>query len=324
MTAAASGGAFHPSSAGSAPRVDLVIAGNLLVDDIVLAGGRTWMGEAGGAALHAALGASLWPAAIGVASVGGTDYPAAALRALAARGVALDGVRPSGKPALRTWLLYEPEVRQVVHQLGRPSHAEVSPRHADLPAAFRGARAFHLAPMPIDVQREWVEALASSGATISLDPYTPIDAATLPAWQDLLAGVDLLFVSEDDLRLPGTDARPEPVLERLAGGRLRRIFFKRGRRGGVIHDRDAGARAWAALGGDAIDATGAGDAFAGGYLAALVRDADPEEALRQALVSASFAIEDWGARGAQAAAPARAAARLREWFPAASATRGAR
>ena len=50
--------------------LDLVIAGNLLVDDIVYPDGRTRMGEAGGAALYMALAASLWDAKVGIASAG--------------------------------------------------------------------------------------------------------------------------------------------------------------------------------------------------------------------------------------------------------------
>ena len=38
---------------------DLVVLGNLLVDDVVFPDGRTRMGEAGGATLYASLGAAL-------------------------------------------------------------------------------------------------------------------------------------------------------------------------------------------------------------------------------------------------------------------------
>ena len=41
---------------------DVVLLGNLLVDDIVLRDGSTLMGEPGGAVLHAALAAALWGA----------------------------------------------------------------------------------------------------------------------------------------------------------------------------------------------------------------------------------------------------------------------
>jgi sugar/nucleoside kinase (ribokinase family) len=63
-----------------------------------------------------------------------------------------------------------------------------------------------------------------------------------------------------------------------------------------------------------VDATGAGDAFAGGFLAGLVTQSDVNRAIEQGIVSASFAIEDWGGRGLMAATPAVAAERHAEWF----------
>ena len=68
------------------PVPPLVILGNLLVDDdMVFPDGRTRMAAPGGATLYAALGASLWGLAAGVASVRGDDYPPEALEALTAR-----------------------------------------------------------------------------------------------------------------------------------------------------------------------------------------------------------------------------------------------
>jgi len=97
---------------------DLVVLGNLLVDDMVFPDGRTRIAEPGGATLYAALGASLWGLAAGVVSVRGDDYPLSALDALAARGVDLSGVRPLGRPGLRTWLLYEGARPQVIGTRG--------------------------------------------------------------------------------------------------------------------------------------------------------------------------------------------------------------
>ena len=139
---------------------ELVVLGNLLLDDMVFPDGRTRMAEPGGATLYAGLAASLWGLRAGVASVRGDDYPAWALSALAARGVDLAGVAALGGPGIRTWLLYEGARRQVVHRLDRPTHARVSPAPGGLPPAWRGAGAFHLAPMPFDVQRDLVAALS--------------------------------------------------------------------------------------------------------------------------------------------------------------------
>ena len=45
---------------------------------------------------------------------------------------------------------------------------------------------------------------------------------------------------------------------------------------------------------DAIDTTGAGDTYSGGFLAMYVRSRDPLKAGLSGTVSASFAIEDFG------------------------------
>ncbi len=292
--------------------LDLVVLGNLLVDDVVLDDGRTRMGEPGGATLYASLAATLWGLAVGVASVRGTDYPRAALAALATRGVDLTGVRPLDREGLRTWLLYEGAIRRVVHRLGSPTHAEVSPGPGDLPAAYLDARAFHLAPMPLETQRPLVERLARrAGALLALDPHEPVSDDTLPAWREVLAQVDVLFVGEDEMRLPEAAADPRAALRRLAGGRLRLVAFKRGARGGVLYDvrADRGLR-WAAGDGPVVDPTGAGDCFAAGLLAGLLAGETLDDALARAVASTSFALEDWGPAGLLAATPHEAARRL--------------
>src|SRR6185369_7021940 len=116
----------------------------------------------------------------GVVTWRGADYPDWPLEALAARGVALDGVHPLGRPGVRTWLLYEGRRRRVVHHEGGATHLEVSPLPDRIPPAWRDARAFHIAPMPIEVQGALVEALALlPGAFVSLDPHVHLRADTL-------------------------------------------------------------------------------------------------------------------------------------------------
>jgi ribokinase len=274
------------------------------------------MGEAGGAALYAALGAALWGVKVGVASVRGEDYPIAALDALGARGIDLSGVRALDGPGVRTWLLYEERGRRVIHRLGSPPHEQVSPRPEDLAAHFRDARAVHLAPMPFSIQSALIVALAERSQTaVSLDPHEPIREDNLGAWRAVLAHVDALFVSEDELRLPGAVLDPRQALRSLAGGRLRFVAFKRGRQGGLLYDAHGRTfTEWPPVPRVSGDPTGAGDAFAGGFLAAIVAGRPLEAALDQAIVSASFALENWGAHGLIAATREEADRRLREWL----------
>jgi cytidine kinase len=129
--------------------------------------------------------------------------------------------------------------------------------------------------------------------------------------------VDVLFVSEDELRLPAAALDPRVALRALAGagGRLRFVAFKRGRQGGLLYDaRERAFIEWPPVPRLSGDPTGAGDAFAGGFLAAIVAQRPLESALDQAIVSASFALEGWGATALLAATREEADRRLREWL----------
>jgi len=272
---------------------DLVVLGNLLVDDVVYDDGSTRMQQPGGAALYVALGASLWNVSVGIVSRIGDDYPADILQSLRERRVDLGGVRSIGRAGLRTWLLYEGDLRRLVHRLEGPTHAEVSPRFAEIPPSWLQSRAFHLAPMPFDLQGEWVAALQQCpDALISLDPYDLLTADRVGAWRELLLGVDILLFGEDEMEIAGGRRDPLPVLRRLAGpGRLRHLLFKQGPRGGLWLDmKGVEGKRWQARKGATIDPTGAGDAFAGGVLAGLLRGETMPAALQMGVVSASFAL----------------------------------
>ena len=170
---------------------------------------------------------------------------------------------------------------------------------------------------PRECQRRLVQALAAhTGAFVSLDPHDPLTEASLDAWHEVLAGTDLLFASEEELALDGIEHDPAGTLARLAAGRLARVAVKRGARGGVMHDLAGGREVpWRACAfGPVVDPTGAGDAFAGGMLAGLLRDDAPEIAIARGAVSASFAIEAWGAGGLFAATRDEAERRLATWL----------
>ena len=294
----------------------IVLLGNLLVDDVVLADGTTRMGQAGGALLYGALGATLWESRPGLVSVLGDDYPAQALEKLQQRGVDLAGVQPLGRSGVRTWLLYEGDARRLIHRLGCPTHEEVSPSPALIPSEWTAARAFHLAPMPFDVQRELLTALrAHRPAFISVDPHLPVTEETLHEWRRALADADAFFPGEDELLLDGAHADPHRVLPRLVSGRLRFVVFKRGARGGVLYDaHDERFYNWDARSVVVVDQTGAGDAFGAGLILAYLEGLPVEACLQRAVVTASFAVAGWGPEALLAATRADAGARLRQWY----------
>ena len=293
----------------------IVLLGNLLVDDVVLADGTTRMGQSGGALLYGALGATLWESRPGLVSVLGDDYPARVLEMLEERGVDLTGVHPLGRPGVRTWLLYEGPVRRLIHRLGCPAHEEVSPRPALIPSEWTAARAFHLAPMPFDVQRALLTALRARPAFVSIDPHLPVTEETLHEWREVLADADAFLPGEDELLLDGAHEDPRRALPRLVNGRLRFVVFKRGANGGVLYDaHDERFYSWDARAAVVLDQTGAGDAFGVALILAHLEGLPIEACLQRAVVTASFAVAGWGPEALLAATRADAEARLRQWY----------
>jgi sugar/nucleoside kinase (ribokinase family) len=283
----------------------LVLLGNLLVDDIVFADGTTRMGEPGGAIMYAALGAAIWGTCVGCVSLVGTDYPVAMLEALEAHCIDLAGVHRLPGPGVRTWLLYEGHLRRLIHRLGSPTHEQVSPGPEHIPAAWRSAPAFHLAPMPFAVQCRALRALAPDVSRfVSVDPHLPVTEETLHDWREALADADAFFPSEDELLLEDTQADPRRVLPRLAGGRLRFVVFKQAARGGILYDtREDRFHRWTGRATKVSDPTGAGDAFAAGFISAHLEGLPVAACLDRAVVSASFAIEAPGAASLLEARP---------------------
>ncbi len=296
-------------------RAELVCLGNLIVDDVMFADGTTRLAQPGGASLYVALAAALWGTRVAIVAPVGDAYPRETLDALVARGVDLSALRPLNRAGLRTWLRYEPAGRRLEHQPSSPTHVEASPTPEDLAVVSTDSRAFHIAPIPVVCQERLVEALAARrDCHVSIDPHEPIREDTLAQWRPLLNAIDTLFVSEEEIALPGLDDTPAQALRRLESGRLRSVELKQGAAGGVHFDvATQRAFRWPAHTRKVVDPTGAGDAFAGGYLSGLLAGLRTPASLARGVVSASFALEGWGAEGLLAATSSEAGARFDEW-----------
>jgi ribokinase len=163
--------------------------------------------------------------------------------------------------------------------------------------------------MPADVQQSLVAALGGVPALLSLDPYLLFRADALPAFRAVVPAVDVFFVSEDE------DELGETALLALARARTRFLLWKRAARGGRLWDvRQKTFVDWAARAEAVRDPTGAGDAFAGGFLAGLLLGEGPVPALERGVVSASFALAESGPAGMLVATAKAAENRRREWY----------
>ncbi|MDQ3870480.1 MAG: PfkB family carbohydrate kinase, partial [Chloroflexota bacterium] len=236
----------------------------------------------------------------------GPDYPLSHISLVRDAGVRLALVEVA-HASIHDWALYESDrVRRFINWVGSGSHLEQSIRADELPGEVLSARACHVAPMPLTVQAGLVQALASRGVRIvALDPheeYIPGHEAELV---ELLRSVTLFLPSRLETQLLYGRDDPEDAAAAFASAGPKAVAIKLGAEGSIVSAPGAAPRHVPAVPVRAVDPTGCGDSFCGGFVAAFRRGADAITAACHGTVSASFTVET---RGASAVLPLDAAA----------------
>lgn len=311
----------------------LFTAGGMIIDNVVSPTGAVHRETLGGNAVYSAAGARLWLDAVGIVALIPRNYPLQWVELLRDVGINTEGIsscpeyvgcsewffyRDDGSRADR--LYAEPgtfegfglsgdhlDAAQVtafeaflrarsVNGLDFSAFRRLHPvRTADVPESYREVQGVHLAPNDPVAQRTMAQDLRQKGRFITLDPG--FHAAALPgtALHECLPLLDAVLPSEKELRLmvPGVPHSEGLAQLRRAGASV--AVVKLAAAGALLdYGKHAGPVLIPVIPVNAIDPTGAGDAFCGGYLAGLLATADPVCAALCGTVSASFAVESYG------------------------------
>lgn len=329
--------------------IDLVTTGGIILDNVVTADGSLHLEGLGGNAVYSAAGARLWSKGVACVGLIPRNYPSAVLEPLAAAGIDLSGIQVlEADVASPEWFFHREDGSRVdglhapsdalrafglsgsridpadarrfeAHLRASGSHDRgfsafrtahpVEPEHVP-DAVWAQARAIHCAPNRLDAQRRLVSRARAAGLVVSLDPGRQARDMTAGDLDALIGACDIFLPSEAEIGIlmPGED--PVRALRQLArpGGAV--IAGKLGSRGSVVIAPGDEPVAIPVYPVDAPDPTGAGDAYAGGFLAGFLATRDPVLAACCATVSASFAVEGFGPHRLLAASPAQARERL--------------
>jgi cytidine kinase len=285
---------------GNVQVVDLVTIGYLTLDDLVLNDDRVLRNTPGGGALFSAVGARTWSRTVGIHACSGGDYPAEFLEFIREGGIDVQGISAGPPRSLRLWLLEEDGLRK--QQLPKLASAEAQDMDAarrGLPSVYRGAAGYHVAPALPATQRKTISQIRefAPGAWVTLDIWAePFFDARPYLEPGFLAGFDAFLPSDKEVEaLWGLDDLPG-VMRHLASSGPVIVAVKRGERGSLVFDREHD-RFWEVpiVPVNTVDSIGAGDAYCGGFLAGLIETGDALEAVLRGTVSASFAVQGYGA-----------------------------
>jgi sugar/nucleoside kinase (ribokinase family) len=147
------------------------------------------------------------------------------------------------------------------------------------------ARIFHFAA-PELLGSFWPEgclaaarALKERGRTISLDTFVSPGSSAIEEHRPLLGLVDLAMPNEEEARLITGRVRVPDMAAYLLEAGVKVAVIKRGERGAVVATREEFHEV-PAQAVRVVDTCGAGDNFAGGFLAGYLRGLSPEKAAR--------------------------------------------
>lgn len=257
------------------------------------------LGCIGGDALYAVLAARLWePTAEMVAPVG-CDFPSTILDRMETAGLSSSGLTPRTQRTLHNRIVYEQDgTRSWTLFSTEADFHKLSPRPEDIPIKFREAEAFMVLAMTLAAQETLVEHLRdSTKAIIALDPQEDYIVGNEASLRRLVTRTDIFMPSADEVRRLLGHEDWSAAARTFAEWGPKIVVIKLGNQGCLVYDRPS-AREFrvAAVPATVRDATGAGDCFCGAFLARLIQDpSDLPAAARAATVTASFAVEGYGA-----------------------------
>jgi ribokinase len=173
------------------------------------------------------------------------------------------------------------------------TNADVEARTADI----AGARvAVTQLEQPVPVTERFLRIASDAGVTTV---FNPAPAADLPA--GLLALCDYVTPNEAEaealtgIAVTGQDSAARAAAALLAQGVRRGAVVTLGADGALLMDAEGARHVPALRAGDAVDTTGAGDAFNGGFACALAEGRSLDGALRFATAVAALSVTKPGA-----------------------------
>lgn len=255
----------------------------------------------GGAANLAAWLAEFGAEVLFIARVGDDGEGRAAAHALEAAGVrcawTVDTTRSTGACIVivtadgERSMLPDAGANDALAPTDIPSDAFAPDRHLHVSAytLFKsGSRAAGL----IAIRRAVDEGMSTSVDVSSTAPLAQVGVAQFLDWT---AGVRICFANADEARLmSGVDDLR--VAARTLAASYPLVVVKCGAHGALAYSSETGLVEVPAHTGPVVDTTGAGDAFAAGFLATYAQDATVEECLQVASRTAGRAVAGVGAR----------------------------
>jgi sugar/nucleoside kinase (ribokinase family) len=274
--------------------MSLLVVGSVALDTV-----ETPFGLAtdllGGSATFFSAAASLF-CRVQLVGVVGSDYPMNDLQFLAQRGVDLAGLEQVPGESFRWAGVYSYDLNSRETKETRLGvFADFKPR---IPESFRDAKLVFLGNIDPDLQNEVLDQVRAP-SLVACDTMNYWISGKRESLMRLLKRVDLLLVNDTEARELSGDHNLLRAARWIHRHGPKLVIVKKGEHGAILYTHDFIFFAPGYPLEEVFDPTGAGDAFAGGFMGYLARTESLDASdLRRAMVYGSalgsFAVEKFG------------------------------
>lgn len=171
----------------------------------------------------------------------------------------------------------------------------------ELPAEYRQARYMMLGNLTPCIQKDAIRQMEKRPALICMDTMNFWMDRTWDDLVEVLGMVDVLTVNDEEARQLSGECSLAKAARKIREMGPKYVIVKKGEHGAALYGEEQSFFAPAMPIEDVYDPTGAGDAFAGGFMGYIsMQDDTSFETLKRALVYgsvvASFCVEDFGTK----------------------------
>jgi len=272
--------------------LDLVVLGHVSIDHIRFPGRKETLLPGGGAAA-VATSAALAGARVGLVTKVGEDFPREWLEKLASI-LDVRGVQILPGKTIHIYMIYHEDGSvDAPVEMGVAENMGETP----IPEDYLNASIFHVAPIPPEEQLKALKRLEGKRISLDFNPtYMEDYREKKDLMREIVSHVEVIFPNEREaMTITGAQSVKEAA-ETLHEWGAELVVLTRGEKGVLIYNGEEFSEFPALpIGEDeVVDPTGAGDAFAGGFLAGYSKGKPVEECVKLGLERAREVLKKWG------------------------------
>ncbi|RLF79435.1 carbohydrate kinase family protein, partial [Thermococci archaeon] len=243
--------------------MDLVVLGHVAIDHVIFPDKREII-LPGGAATAVATSAALSGAKVGLVTKVGKDFPKEWLNRLS-EILNIRGVHILEGNTIHIYMIYHED-----GSVDAPVDMGVAQKmgETEIPKEYLNAKIFHISPIPPEEQLKVINRLKGKRISLDFNPTYMEDYKTKKdLMKEILSRTEIIFPNEREARTITGEKDLKKAAKILYEWGANLTIITLGEKGALLYNGEKFIEFEALPINEIVDPTGAGDAFAGGFLA---------------------------------------------------------